>query len=228
MENQDEKVVDLKNEPTSCYQTKLSANEINLLYSMMQLRISKGCSTKETSFLMGYVDDPIGKLEQLTNEGIDFVTTFQMFQAFEEGSLKGLITANESYGDGSFHCQMLTADQGNIREHSFFMTYHDGKEKLVFKLFEQQPDYVQHPIEEEDTQNETRAILQVIFDGTIFYEPQAPLDIYRRCRLMTGLEMRPRHLMQALSEIMAKRGNPKMVQRKSRRDGKITFEKIIK
>lgn len=228
MENQEDKTASLKSGATNTYQTKLSANEINLLYSMMQLRISKGCSTKETSFLMGYADDPIGELEQLAHEGIDFGTTYQMFRALEEDSLKGLVTAHKSDGDRSFHCQMLTTDRDNIREHSFLMTDHNGKERLVFKLFEQQPNYFQYPMEEESTLNETRAILQVIFDGTIFYEPQTPLDIYRRCRLMTGLEMRPRHLMQALSEIVAKRGNPKMLQRKSRRDGKITFEKFIK
>ena len=70
MENQDDNMLGGKVLRTYHYKAELSRTDVNVLYNMMLLRISKGYLPEETSFLMGMGNDAIGNFEKLARKRV--------------------------------------------------------------------------------------------------------------------------------------------------------------
>ena len=213
---------------TFTYTGKLSGIELNILYSLMLLRISNGYTQDEVSFLMGYEENIVSDIEELRQEGIGLGTVYQFMEAVEKTSMKGIMLSELTMGDSEPDFKLIKVISKEIIEFSMFVTEVKKPDEMVFKFYESNPAYIRFELSYEETMREIKGILEVMLQGFMFDEPQSPSMLYRRCSIVCGSELYPRHLKTALNDMLSKRSNPKLVRRKSRRDGTISYEKITK
>lgn len=227
MENQDDILLGGKVIHTGHYKADLSRPDINILYSMMLLRISKGYLTEETSFLMGMGSDIIGRLEKLVRKRMTAGILLGMVAGLGEQSFAGLIVFSSDLKGGYFPCHMVRTKRKKIIEHALYVMDSIGTERLAFKLFEQNPNFIEFPNSEEQKLEAVREILDVELNDN-WASPKTPIEIYQHCYMLTDQDVLPRHVMKVLGEMASKRSYPKLLLNKSNEGRKITYEKIEK
>lgn len=214
-----------KQEKTVC-KARLSALNVGMFYSFMVKRISKGYSTSEVSFLMGFSIDYIKQKEELKTIGFSFEDLHSFKRAIEESSLRGFIHNYEVQNyDSDYHLTKATHKASIIT--SLYRIESDHTETLVFRLMEENQEFIRYKASEEETAAEVKTILKVLFDGRLFYTPQSPLNIYQRCRTAFGNEsLSPRHVQAALAEMTKQKEFPKLKRIKSKDYG-CQYEKVF-
>ncbi|WAC41052.1 hypothetical protein [Pedobacter sp. SL55] len=210
------------------YRAKLSRVHVNILYSMMLLRITRGYSSAEASFLMGHASNTIGELETLAHKDMPVSWLCEMLEALGEPSYRGIIFTDFGKDVSCQSCEMQCTRYEKYVEHTLFRTDSEGKANLVYKVFETNPNYVEDEEREGELLVATRDILALLFNGRYFIEAKSPAAIYQKCSSLLGSDMKPRHAQQVLAEMIAKRGYPKLRRNVAKRKDKITYEKILK
>lgn len=205
---------------------RLSALNVGMLYSFMVKRISKGYSTSEVSFLMGFSIDYIKQKEELKTIGFSFEDLHSFKRAIEESSLRGFIHNYEVQNyDAEYHLIRIK-HEASIST-TLFRIEDDQTETLIFRLMEENPEFIRYKASEEETATEIKTILKVLFDGRLFYTPQSPLNIYQRCRTAFANEsLSPRHVQAALAEMIKQKEFPKLKRIKSKDYG-CQYEKVF-
>ncbi|MFC1223418.1 hypothetical protein ACFE6N_06385 [Pedobacter sp. BG31] len=227
MENQDDNMLGGKVLRTYHYKAKMSRTDVNILYSMMLLRISKGYLPEETSFLMGMGNDAIGNFEKLARKRMSMGMLMDILAALGKKSVSGFILFGSGRKADDFLCHMVRTKRTKIIEHTLYIVDDAGTERLVFKLFELNPSYFQFPNSDEHRLKETREILDVELNDN-WFSPKTPLEIYQHCCLLTDQEIEPRNVMKVLEEMTSRRSYPKLLRNKANEGRKITYEKIDK
>lgn len=208
------------------FSARMSALHLAMLYSFMIKRISKGYSTAEASFLMGYHIDFIKQKEELKSIGFSFEDLHCFRQAMEELSLRPLAVGFEYQNDTEDYLLKKHIEGPRIA-HKMFRIAEDRSEVLVFQLMEDNPDYIRYQTAEKESAAEVKAILKVLFEGRLFFSPQIPLVIYQRCRTAIGNEnIEPRHVQAALLELTKKNDFPKLKRIRSNEYG-CRYEKVF-
>lgn len=227
MENQDDSLLGGKVLRTYHYKTEMSRTDVNILYSMMLLRISKGYLSEETSFLMGMGNDAIGNFEKLARKRVTMGMLMDILAALGKKSVSGFILFGSGRKADDFLCHMVRTKRTKIIEHALYIVDEDGTKKLVFKLFELNPSYFQFPNSEEHQLKEIREILDVELNDN-WSSPKTPIEIYQHCCLLTDKDIMPRHIMKVIGEMISRRSYPKLLPNKASEGRKITYEKIDK
>lgn len=203
----------------------LSSVNVGMLYSFMIKRIAKGYSTSEVSFLMGYTNDYMKQKEELSSIGFTYEDMHCFRQAVEEKSLTGLISNFENGRSMSEYQLMKTSDPSKT-ELIMIRLEKGGLEVPVFHLIENTTSSSQHGITEQQSEVQAMAILNVLFEGGLFYTPQSPLQIYQKCRSSLAESLFPRHLQIALLSLTKKKAFPKLKRVKSKDNG-CMYEKVF-
>lgn len=227
MENQDDRLLGGKVQRLSHYKAELSLADVNVLYGIMLLRISKGYSTGEVSFLMGLVSDPVGRFERLARKKITVGMLMDILSALGEKSLGSFILFSADVMVGDCLCHMVRTRRRKLIEHALYLLDSTGAERLVFKLFERNPDHLPFPQSEVQKWDEIGKILDVELEDN-WSVPKEPIEIYQHCLLLTELDIMPRHVMKLLGEMTSRSSYPKLLLNKSIEGRKITYEKVTK
>ncbi|WP_316840496.1 hypothetical protein [Pedobacter gandavensis] len=201
----------------------LSSVNVGMLYSFMIKRIAKGYSTSELSFLMGYTNDYMKQKEELISIGFTFEDMHCFRHAVEEKSLVGLISNFENLKTiGEY--QLVKIGSPRKTELKMVRLEKDGTETQIFHLIENNP--MNPNVDEKETETELAAMLNVLFEGRLFYTPQSPLQIYQTCRSTLSENIAPRHLQTALLTLTKKKDFPKLKRIKSKDHG-CMYEKVF-
>ncbi|MBC8987755.1 hypothetical protein H9X96_18490 [Pedobacter sp. N36a] len=203
----------------------LSPVNVGMLYSFMIKRIAKGYSTSEVSFLMGYANDYMKKKEELSSIGFSYEDMHCFQHAVEEPSLRGLISSFENGGSKSEY-QLIKISNPVKIEFMMMRLETDGQETPIFHLIENNMNSIAHKITELSMEAQAMAILNVLFEGKLFYSPQSPLQIYQKCRNKLSESFSPRHLQAALLNLTKKNDFPKLKRVKSKDNGCV-YEKVF-
>lgn len=208
------------------FSNELSSLDVNILYSMMISRIAKGYITSEVSFLMGYKDDIIRKYEELESvAGVE--TLFEFISAIDGDSLNGVIFSDAGYVEGYSSYRIKKTISSRIIEYSMYCT-NGPEEHLVFNLYELNPDHIEYPESWNKVLKETRAVLTLMFEGSLFDDPITPLKIYRRCRsAFTSNGLYPRHVQLILEEMTKKKDYPRLKRKYSKATGLVLYVKVF-
>lgn len=203
----------------------LSSVNVGMLYSFMLKRIAKGYSTSEVSFLMGYTNDYMKQKEELSSIGFSFEDMHCFRHAVEEKSLSGVISNFEHLKTmGSYQ---LIKDSDPIKISLKMTRYEeDGTETQIFHLIETNMANSNLKTTELENEAEVAAMLNVLFEGRMFYTPQSPLQIYQKCRNTLSDTVAPRHLQTALLTLTKKKDFPKLKRIKSKDHG-CMYEKVF-
>lgn len=211
---------------TQTFSARMSALQLAMLYRFMIKRISRGYSTAEASFLMGYHIDFIKQKEELKSIGFSFEEMHCFRHAMEEISLSALTPGFEPQNETKGYLLKKHIEGSGIK-HTMFRIEEDRSEVLVFQLLEENPGYIRYETAEKENAAEVRAILNVLFEGRLFFSPQAPLVIYQRCRTAIGNEnIEPRYVQAALLELTKKHDFPKLKRIRSSEYG-CRYEKVF-
>lgn len=207
------------------YKAMLSPVNVGMLYSFMIKRIAKGYSTSEVSFLMGYTNDYMKQKEELNSIGFTYEDMHCFQHAVEEPSLRGLIPSIEK---GSSKCEYQLIKISGPAKIEFMMIRleKDGQETPIFHLIENNTKGNAHQVTELSIEAQAIAILNVLFEGKLFYSPQSPLQIYQKCRSRISESLSPRHLQAALLNLTKKNDFPKLKRVKSKDNG-CMYEKVF-
>lgn len=214
-----------KTQSPTCCEATLSSLNVALLYSFMIKRIAKGYSTSEVSFLMGYHSDYMKQKEELNSIGFTFEDMHCFRHAVEENSLGGLVS---NFGGlktmGNY--QLLKTNDPIKTEIKMIRIEEDGRETSIFHLVENNKMDIPAKISEKKTEADVTAMLNVLFEGKLFYTPQSPLQIYQECRNTLSETVAPRHLQTALLSLTKKKDFPKLKRIKSKDNG-CMYEKVF-
>ncbi|WP_461790498.1 hypothetical protein [Pedobacter sp.] len=227
MENQDDSLLGGKVIRSYHYKAEMSRTDVNILYSVMQLRISKGYLTEETSFLMGMGNDAIGNFEKLARKRVTIGFLMDILAALGKKSLNGIIFFGSGRKAGDFLCHMVRTKRTKIIEHALYLMDDSGKEYLVFKLFELNQNNTPYRESEEEKVKQIREILDVELNDN-WSGMKTPIEIYQHCCLLTDQDVMPRHVMKVIGEMTSRRSYPKLLPNKANEGRKITYEKIDK
>ncbi|WP_316821651.1 hypothetical protein [Pedobacter gandavensis] len=203
----------------------LSSVNVSMLYSFMIKRIAKGYSTAELSFLMGYTNDYMKQKEELISIGFTFEDMHCFRHAVEEKSLAGLISNFENLKTMGEYQLIKTWGQRKT-DLKMSKLEKDGTEQQIFHLIEHHTNEELLPIKENKIKAEVAALLNVLFEGSMFYTPQSPLQIYQTCRNSLTDTIAPRHLQAALQTLARKKDFPKLKRIKSKDYG-CMYEKVF-
>jgi|GEM_PF-6131466 len=225
MENQDDRLLGGKVQRISHYKAELSLADVNVLYGILLLRISKGYSPNEVSFLMGLDSDPMGRFERLARKKITIGMLMGILSALGEKSLGSIILFSSDVATDDCLCHMVRTKRRKIIEHALYLLDSTGAERLVFKLFERNPDHIQFPQSEIKKWDEIGKILDVELNDN-WPVAKEPIEIYQHCCLLTELDIMPRHVMKVLGEMTSRSSYPKLLLNKSIEGRKITYEKV--
>ena len=225
MENQDDRLLGGKVQRVSHYKAELSLADVNVLYGIMLLRISKGYSPDEVSFLMGLGSNPVGRFERFARRKITIGMLMGILSALGEKSLGSFILFSSDVMLGDSLCHMVRTKRRKIIEHALYLLDGTGAERLMFKLYERNPYHIQFPQSEIQKWDEIGKILDVELDDN-WSVPKEPIEIYQHCCLLTELDIMPRHVMKVLGEMTSRSRYPKLLLNKSNEGGKITYEKV--
>lgn len=216
----------MKEENTIIFRAHMSSFDVAILYRFMIKRISKGYSSSETSFLMGYNIDLIKKKEDLKSIGFSLEEIHLFKNAMEEHSIKTYLPGHEVQKQTSDYCLIKRIEPSQIQLKMLRIAA-EGSEELIFQLQEENPGYARYELAEAESFAEAKAILNVLFEGRLFFSPQIPLVIYQRCRSAVGNEgISPRHVQAALSELTKKKDFPKLKRIRSNDYG-CMYEKVF-
>lgn len=207
------------------YKAMLSPVNVGMLYSFMIKRIAKGYSTSEVSFLMGHTNDYMKQKEELTSIGFTYEDMHCFQHAVEEPSLRGIISSFEN-GANKSEYQLIKNSNSVKTEFMMIRLEADGKETPIFHLMENNTNRIEHKITERSMEVQAMAILNVLFEGKLFYSPQSPLQIYQKCRSKISDPLSPRHLQAALLNLTKKNDFPKLKRIKSKDNGCV-YEKVF-
>lgn len=211
---------------SNVYNARLSSVNVSMLYSFMNKRISRGYSTAETSFLMGYTTDYIRQKEELKNIGFSFDDMHGFIHAIEENSLRGFIHNYEEDNEDADY-ELSRTIQTSWIDLKMMRITENGSRIPIFHLIEENPDYIRYTTSEKESKEEVNAILNVLFEGRLFYTPQTPLNIFKRCRSAFGSEtLAPRHILSSLTEMTRKKDFPRLRRIRSKDYG-CMYEKIF-
>lgn len=203
----------------------LSPINVGMLYSFMIKRIAKGYSTSEVSFLMGYTNDYMKQKEELNSIGFTYEDIHCFQHAVEEPSLRGLIPSIEN-GSNKSEYQLIKISGQVKTEFMMIRLEKDGGETPIFHLIENDTKHNGYKITEQSIEAQAVAILNVLFEGKLFYMPQSPLQIYQKCRSTISESLSPRHLQTALLSLTKKNDFPKLKRVKSKDNG-CMYEKVF-
>lgn len=203
----------------------ISIMRVNVLYSLMLIRISRGYTSEDVSYLMGFEENIIEEMEEF-NRNIDLSDVYRFVEAMEENSMKGILFTNFGISNSESNYKLVKVVHDEFIEISLFRDTDSAHN--VFKLYEPNPDFIQDQESHNETILELRGILNIMFQGHFFDEPQTPFAIYRHCRSFCGSDLYPRQLKMVLNGMLKEKGKPKLVCHKSKTRGTISYEKIIK
>ena len=212
---------------TCHYKAELSRTDVNVLYNMMLLRISKGYLTEETSFLMGMGSDAIGNFEKLSRKRVTMGMLMDILSALGKKSLSSFILFSSGCKTDNSTCHMVWTKRMKIIEHALYLMDDTGNERLVFKLFELNPSYFPFAHSDEHELREIREILDVELNGN-WSSPKTPIEIYQHCYQLTDQDIMPRQVMKVIGEMTSRRSYPRLLPNKANEGRKITYEKIDK
>lgn len=217
---------EIKNPVDIICRARLSSVNLGILYSFMIKRISRGYSTAETSFLMGYSIDFIKQKEELKSIGFSFADMYTFKNALEENSLRSGMPNYEgqNYEADYLLIKTIGASKIDIR---MFRLEEDKSETLVFHIIEENHALIRYKTSEEESTAEVKAIMNVLFEGRLFYTPQLPLTIYQRCRSAIGSDvLTPKYVQAALTALTKKKDFPKLKRVRSKDYG-CMYEKVF-
>lgn len=204
------------------FQAKISPVDIGVLYSLMVKRIAKGYSTSEVSFLMGYEDNAIERIEQLQFKELTILDVHSYTNVLDDG-LKGVIINDMGKDDDTADdYQMVRTIQRTFIHHEVFEIRSDNTTCQIFNLFEVNPEYKKrnYSTSYEMGIKEATEILYSLLEGTVFQSPETPLNIYRRCRRISGSEfISPAHIQAVLQDMAQSKGYPKFKRIKTKQRG---------
>ncbi|EHQ26910.1 hypothetical protein [Mucilaginibacter paludis] len=203
------------------FQAKISPVDIGVLYSLMVKRIAKGYSTSEVSFLMGYEDNAIERIEQLQFKELTILDIHHYTNVLEDG-LKGVIINNMDRVDDMADYQVVRTIQRTFIHHEVFEILPDNTACQVFNLFEVNPEYKKrnYSTSYEMGIKEATEILYSLLEGAVFQSPETPLNIYRRSRRISGSEfISPAHIQAVLQDMAQSKGYPKFKRIKTKQRG---------
>ncbi|SHF10113.1 hypothetical protein [Pedobacter caeni] len=216
----------MKEENTIIFRAHMSSFNVAILYRFMIKRISKGYSSSETSFLMGYNSDLIKKKEDLKNIGFSLEEIHLFKNAMEERSLKTFLPGQEIQKQSSDYCLIKKTEPSQIQL-KMLRIAPDNSEELIFQLQEENLAYATYELADAESLAEAKAILNVLFESRLFFSPQIPLVIYQRCRSAVGNDgISPRHVQAALLELTKKKDFPKLKRIRSNDYG-CMYEKVF-
>ena len=225
MENQDENMVGGKVIRTYHYKAEMSRTDINVLYNLMLLRISKGYLSEETSFLMGTSSNAVGNFEKLARKRVTMRMLMDILAALEKKSLNGFILFGSGRKSGDFTCHMVRTKRTKIIEHALYLMDDTGTERLVFKLFELNPSYTPFSQSDAHELKAIREILDVELNDN-WLSPKTPLEIYQHCCMLTDQDIMPRQVIKVLEEMTSRRSYPKLFRNKANEGRKVIYEKV--
>lgn len=214
-----------KNHEVKVVEAKLSTIDINVIYSLMLMRISKGLTPVELDFLIGSTETTIQDMEDFNLKSVGLEIIWKVLTAIEGGDLQGIILSPLGSNDRSASYKLVRITNEQAIETAVYVSDSKNSESLVFKLYEQNTANEKFPQALITTLNDIRGLLNLMLDGAAFIEPLSPLEIYQKCRIILGNEVYPRYVETILTEMTKKRGYPKLILRKIKRTGKIVYEK---
>lgn len=215
-----------KHSRVSSFRGRLTSLNVGILYGLMVKRISRGYSTAEMSFLMGYTNDYIRQKEELKQVGFSFEDIHNFANALEEKSWRGFSYSYEENNTEADYILTKTISKVRIDIRLFHLS-EDGEQTLIFHLMEENPAYNRYPTSEEEYFNEAKAVMKVLFEGRLFYTAKSPLEIYQRCRTISGNNnLDPKHIQEALLHFSSLNEFPRLKKIRSKDYG-CMYEKVF-
>jgi hypothetical protein len=212
---------------TKTFKANMSTLSVNLLYSLMLKRISKGFSTADMSFLMGYPYDCVNDNEELISVGYAINDIYRYCDALGEKTMGGIILNDFDEKESSEH-QLFRTTYAEIIQYDMYMIGKEQPDTLIFRLYEGNPEFkkVTYFRSYESVIKQVTAILDLLFEGAFFLSPQIPMNIYTRCRTVCDPGLYPNYVEKILHTMTIKKEFPKLKRTNTRGHG-CTYGKVF-
>jgi hypothetical protein len=208
------------------YHRKISPVDLCVIYSMIIKRIAKGYSASEVSFLMGYENGAIEKLEQLNFKELTIGELHNYTNVLGDDAFRGIIMSDmDEKQDIDYHIVKTT--ERAIIHHEVFTILPDNSSRQIFNLFEVNPEYekLKYSTSYETGIKDTKEILNSLLEGALFQSPERPFDIYERCRRIST-SIRPYYVQVVLNDMAQSKDYPKFKRTKTKKYGYL-YEKAF-
>lgn len=143
----------------------------------------------------------------------------------EDRGLEGIILTD--LGEQAFSDYKLIRNiSAELIQHDMYQIQEDKSEKLLFRLFEENPitKLTKYSTSHETATKETCALLDLLFEGMYFMSARTPLEIFIKCRALSGSKLSPGYVKDALEKMTKRKKYPKLKRVYSKHYG-YTYEK---
>lgn len=203
--------------------------DLNFLYSITMSRILKDYSTKEVSFLIGSDRDMIGDFERGKVPELMMNLLLDTIKALDR-SIYDFMCSSVGAGDDDSTYELIRSKYPRYIEQTVIRTNGPNKGETVYKLFEETAKGMMYTASEDEAMDRCRVKVVSLLEEDAFDQPISAIDVFRICTDLPGT-IRPRHVQNAIYELVAKQEFPKLKVIKVRRGSryyhqKIAFQKI--
>lgn len=210
------------------FHRKISPVDLGVIYSLIIKRIGKGYSASEVSFLMGYEDDAISKIEQLSFKILTIGVLHRYTHVLDDDAVNGIIISDVDEKQ-DIDYQIIRTTERMFIHHEVFEMLPGNSARQLFHLFEpnHESNKLSYSTSYEMGIRNTREILRSLLADVLFQSPQSPWDIYQRCRRMSSSQsLRPWYVQAVLIDMAESKEYPKFKRIKTKKYGYL-YEKAF-
>jgi transcriptional regulator with XRE-family HTH domain len=211
----------------------MSSLEFDMTYRTREIRIKKGFSPEDLSFLLGYNKNFVREIEDPTNKKSYDISLLNYLPKILECSIQKFIS-NHLPGDNHIRIKAKKWIKGNKAYYEINQLADGNTQKSLIKFqFEEnlpllkkkdknkvlQKMKIGRPKKGEKTiadtiiskkESDIRKLVVNLFEGNFFSEPKTPFYIFNYCRTIIGEEITCEYVERALSMFTGKKKFPKL------------------
>lgn len=215
------------------YRLLMSSLEFDMTYRTREMRIKRGFSAEDLSFLLGYNEGFVREIEDPTNKKSYDISLLNYLPKILECSVQKLI-ANRLPGDDHIriktkkwvknnkaHYEMEQLTDSNIQKTPIKFRFEENlpthrkkhRNKNLQKRKKGRPrteEKVHTNIALSKEESDIRKLIADLFEGNFFNEPKTPFYIFNYCRTVVGNKITCEYVERALSIFTGKKKFPKL------------------
>jgi len=177
---------------------------------------------------MGYEDDAISKIEQLSFKILTIGVLHRYTHVLDDDAVNGIIISDVDEKQ-DIDYQIISTTERMFIHHEVFEMLPGNSARQLFHLFEpnHESNKLSYSTSYEMGIRNTREILRSLLADVLFQSPQSPWDIYQRCRRMSSSQsLRPGYVQAVLIDMAESKEYPKFKRIKTKKYGYL-YEKAF-
>ncbi|WP_312337568.1 hypothetical protein [Sphingobacterium sp.] len=202
---------------TRIYKHRCQPLEMQFFYRMLLMRISRGLSPEEVSFLMGKALDFTIKVESFKIKTILAMDYYMFCRVLEVGSIHAMMPVGMNISKEKYAYELhFTTLADEVVYHLYRLSAEEGTKEIEFQLLDIRHDFNPN---KPSTLNEIRKIKRIIEAqvGTgYFNKNRSPYEIHKLVCIILDTYVKPKNLMRVLEDLLNRSDELKLIRKESK------------